>query len=90
MVQLIPRFAAASTCLRRACYSSTSTVRDGPVKREPLRILFCGSDEFSAASLKPLVDIHRLDNLLIESIDVLCRPDKRVGAGLKRINQGLF
>ncbi|KAI2624947.1 Formyltransferase [Hypoxylon sp. NC1633] len=50
---------------------------------EPLRILFCGSDEFSCASLQALYDEHRRDPGLIESIDVVVRPGKRTGRGYK-------
>ncbi|RKF62343.1 Methionyl-tRNA formyltransferase, mitochondrial [Erysiphe neolycopersici] len=52
---------------------------------EPLRILFCGSDEFSAASLKALQNEKTNNPGLIKSIDVLCRPGKPVGRGLKNI-----
>lgn len=69
-------------------YSSTSVGSVVSRNKEPLRILFCGSDEFSIASLEPLVDIKTRDSSLIESINVLCRPDKRVGSGLKRLNEG--
>ncbi|KAF6229590.1 hypothetical protein HO173_011445 [Letharia columbiana] len=50
---------------------------------EPLRILFCGSDEFSITSLRALHKEHERDEGLIESIDVVCRPPKHVGRGLK-------
>lgn len=59
-------------------------------QHEPLRILFCGADQFSIYSLKAL---HRLQSVRpdkIESIDVLCRNDKRVGRGLKQIQEGMF
>ena len=55
---------------------------------EPLRILFCGSDEFSVASLRALHKEHERDKTLIESIDVVCRPAKPVGRGLKDRRQG--
>ena len=55
---------------------------------EPLRILFCGSDEFSIASLRALYKEHKRDKALIESIDVVCRPAKPVGRGLKAIREG--
>ncbi|KAF2471596.1 methionyl-tRNA formyltransferase [Lindgomyces ingoldianus] len=59
-------------------YSSTKHV-------EPLRILFCGSDQFSIASLSKLNKAKNKDPLLIESIDVVHRPGKRTGRGLKTI-----
>ncbi|KAJ5123358.1 hypothetical protein N7448_009455 [Penicillium atrosanguineum] len=54
---------------------------------DPLRILFCGSDEFSIASLKALHAYHLKQPNRIASIDVVCRPGKRVGRGLKKIRQ---
>ncbi|KAJ5947082.1 Formyl transferase N-terminal [Penicillium verhagenii] len=54
---------------------------------EPLRILFCGSDEFSIASLKALHAYHLKQPSRIASIDVVCRPGKRVGRGLKKIRE---
>ncbi|PYI04928.1 methionyl-tRNA formyltransferase family protein [Aspergillus sclerotiicarbonarius CBS 121057] len=54
---------------------------------EPLRILFCGSDEFSIASLNALHKEHVKRPDRIASIDVVCRPDKKVGRGLKKIRE---
>ncbi|KAJ5364355.1 uncharacterized protein N7496_010068 [Penicillium cataractarum] len=54
---------------------------------DPLRILFCGSDEFSIASLKALHDYRLKHPEKISSIDVVCRPGKRVGRGLKKIRE---
>lgn len=55
---------------------------------DPLRILFCGADEFSIASLKALHEEHVRRPDRISSIDVVCRPGKRVGRGLKNIREG--
>lgn len=55
---------------------------------DPLRILFCGSDEFSIASLKALHAYHLKEPSRIASIDVVCRPGKKVGRGLKKIREG--
>ena len=55
---------------------------------DPLRILFCGSDEFSIAHLKALHAYHLKQPERISSIDVVCRPGKRVGRGLKQIREG--
>lgn len=55
---------------------------------DPLRILFCGADEFSIASLKALHGEHLRRPDRIASIDVVCRPGKRVGRGLKNIREG--
>ncbi|KAI0186777.1 methionyl-tRNA formyltransferase-like protein [Xylaria flabelliformis] len=52
---------------------------------DPLHILFCGSDEFSCASLKALHDEHVRNPDLIRSIDVVVRPGKRTGRGLKAV-----
>ena len=54
-------------------------------KSEPLRILFCGSDDFSCASLEALHREHVDSPGLIQSIDVVVRPGKRTGRGLKVI-----
>ena len=55
---------------------------------EPLRILFCGSDYFSIASLRKLYEEHQQDKELIASIDVVCRPAKPVGRGRKVVREG--
>lgn len=52
-----------------------------------LRILFCGSDDFSAVSLSALVDAGKHGKLPIKSLEVLCRPPKRTGRGLKNIRE---
>lgn len=54
---------------------------------EPLRILFCGSDAFSIASLRAVHDekLNRPD--LIASLDVVHRPGKRTGRGLKVVRE---
>ena len=57
---------------------------------DPLRILFCGSDDFSIASLKALHAYHLKQPHRIASIDVVCRPGKRVGRGLKQIREGIL
>ncbi|KAF2967623.1 hypothetical protein GQX73_g5942 [Xylaria multiplex] len=50
---------------------------------DPLHILFCGSDDFSCASLKALHDEHIRNPDLIQSIEVVVRPGKRTGRGYK-------
>lgn len=59
-----------------------------PRRSEPLRILFCGSDTFSCASLSALHALHQAEPRLVESIDVLVRPGKPTGRGLRRIAVG--
>jgi hypothetical protein len=57
---------------------------------DPLRILFCGSDTFSVASLEKLHRLYRIDKDRIASIDVVCRPGKPVGRGLKTVHHGNY
>lgn len=54
-------------------------------RHDPLRILFCGSDEFSKYSLEALHKLHQSNPEVVESIDVLCKTDKATGRGLKTI-----
>jgi len=51
----------------------------------PLRILFCGSDEFSITSLQALHKHAKSDNSNVASIEVATKTDKRTGRGLKTI-----
>lgn len=55
---------------------------------DPLRILFCGSDAFSCESLRALDKVRRSEPQLVKSIDVVTRPPKRTGRGLKVIRHG--
>ncbi|KAL6242048.1 Methionyl-tRNA formyltransferase [Rhinocladiella similis] len=55
-------------------------------KDDPLRVLFCGSDSFSAASLTALHAFSKTPHANIASIDVVTRTDKRSGRGLKLVN----
>lgn len=52
---------------------------------DPLRILFCGSDPFSIASLRALQRLSKASPHTVQAINVVCRKDKRVGRGLKQI-----
>lgn len=56
---------------------------------DPLRILFCGSEEYSIASLRALRDEQARQPESILSIDVVCRPPKRVSRGLRTIRDGM-
>ncbi|KAK9791271.1 putative methionyl-tRNA formyltransferase [Seiridium cardinale] len=76
---LAPLFRDASLCKRFQSHRSTSK------NIEPLRILFCGSDDFSCANLRALYDEQAKNSGLIGSIDVVVRPGKRVGRGYKKI-----
>ncbi|KAG8632152.1 hypothetical protein KVT40_001292 [Elsinoe batatas] len=81
---------------RQACYQWTqrrwqtggvpSVVVERP-KIPPLKILFCGSDEFSIYSLYALC---KLPSSVVESIDVVCKTGARVGRGLKDIRHPLI
>ncbi|KAF7715512.1 Methionyl-tRNA formyltransferase [Penicillium ucsense] len=73
------RTLSASRWLNSRCYATRSF--------DPLRILFCGSDDFSIASLKALHEYKLNYPTQISSIDVVCRPGKRVGRGLKKIRE---
>ncbi|KAK5114999.1 hypothetical protein LTR85_010037 [Meristemomyces frigidus] len=56
-------------------------------QHDPLRVLFCGADEFSIYSLRALHELQKKRTDKVESIDVVCRPDKRVGRGMKQIQE---
>lgn len=55
---------------------------------KPLRILFCGSDRFSATSLIALYRYKKENTERILSIDVLIRPGKFSGRGHRLIKEG--
>ncbi|KAK4180568.1 putative Methionyl-tRNA formyltransferase [Triangularia setosa] len=78
---------AASRPLRRSIVRPPSFPTYSTQRGNPLRILFCGSDEFSCHSLKALHKKHKEDPTLIESIDVLVRPSKPTGRGLKQVTE---
>ncbi|KAH7061428.1 mitochondrial formyl-methionyl-tRNA transformylase [Macrophomina phaseolina] len=52
-----------------------------------LRLLFCGSDDFSIHALRALHREHVSDSRLIEALHVVHRPGKRTGRGLKQIRE---
>ncbi|KAK4657112.1 Methionyl-tRNA formyltransferase [Podospora pseudocomata] len=78
---------ASSRPLRRSVARPLSIATYSTQRGNPLRILFCGSDEFSCHSLKALHKKHKDDPSLIESIDVLVRPSKPTGRGLKQVTE---
>lgn len=65
------------------CYSAQKTF-------DPLRVLFCGADEFSIYSLRRLQALQKSRPDRIASIVVVCRPDKPVGRRGKQIREGQF
>jgi methionyl-tRNA formyltransferase len=78
------------TTLRRLSICQISSPRRTAVRwsssaaaPEPLRILFCGSDDFSCASLTALAEEMKSDPRLISDIHVVTRPDKREGRGMR-------
>lgn len=54
-----------------------------------LRILYCGSDEFSAISLRALNE-YRTRSHQVQHIDVVCKAGKPTGRGLKHIRDGKY
>lgn len=66
-------------------FPARSPTSKGPT--EPLRILFCGSDEVSASCLEGLDDERKQGKSNIKSIDVVCRPQKRSGRGGKTVRE---
>ncbi|KAL8775708.1 MAG: hypothetical protein Q9209_000204 [Squamulea sp. 1 TL-2023] len=54
---------------------------------DPLRILFCGSDEFSIASLRALDHARKADTAQVASLDVVCRPEKPVQRHLSSVRE---
>lgn len=77
---LRPRSLVGLMISRRRCLSTRAT--------DPLRILFCGSDEFSCASLKAIYEEKIRNKDLVESLDVMVLPPKRAGRGYKDIREG--
>ncbi|TQS38617.1 hypothetical protein Golomagni_00875 [Golovinomyces magnicellulatus] len=65
-------------------YADTLSLTYSTKVSDPLRILFCGSDEFSVSSLKELQKEKIINPSLIKSIDVLCRPGKPIGRGMRK------
>ena len=75
--------------MRPAWHSGRCRYSNQSRGHDPLRILFCGSGPFSIDSLRALESL-RSKSSAIESIDVLCREDKRVGRGLTAVQEGKF
>lgn len=70
--------------LRRAAFSRRVSTK-GKAEHNALRVLFCGADDFSIYSLRALHELQRKQPDRIDAIEVICRPDKRVGRGLKQV-----
>lgn len=65
----------------RGCRRNSSYLNNG----RSLRILFCGSDEFSITSLQALHKYAESNDSSVASIEVATKTDKRTGRGLKTI-----
>jgi hypothetical protein len=79
----------ASFLRKRFASCSYGTGNSARKASEPLRILFCGSDDFSCASLKALCDEQARNAALIRSIDIVVRPPKPTGRGGKVLRKGM-
>ncbi|PSK34380.1 methionyl-tRNA formyltransferase [Elsinoe australis] len=78
------------SCVIRPWTRSQSTKTLGADTRPkfpPLRILFCGSDEFSIYSLFAL---YKLPSDIVSSIEVVCKTPQRTGRGLKHLTHPLI
>ena len=85
---LVPRPCWQHQCFQhaRACFTTTTTTINSKTS-DPLQILFCGSDEFSCASLQALDQERIRNSALVKSIDVVVRPGKLSGRGLKTVRE---
>ncbi|OLN85591.1 Methionyl-tRNA formyltransferase, mitochondrial [Colletotrichum chlorophyti] len=68
-------------------YSASASVSASVRVSDPLRILFCGSDQFSCAALYALHEEKKRNPSLIESLDVVIRPGKLTGRGMKTVRE---
>jgi hypothetical protein len=89
-----PRLSVVARCLVARCLVAPARRRyssaPASIALNPLRILFCGSDHFSIASLRALADAKHKLPALIESIHVAHRPAKPTGRGLKTLTDGTY
>lgn len=88
MLRVLKRPAFAIRVQNRVHTHQPARLFRTPTESESLRVLFCGSDEFSVASLEVLHNELVCNPTLIKSIDVLTRAPKRVGRGLKTVQPG--
>lgn len=82
------RVPATTTCRPGVRLYSGATTGAGRVS-DPLRILFCGSDDFSCAALTALTVEKKRNPALIESLEVVVRPSKLSGRGMKNVREGM-
>ncbi|CDS03004.1 hypothetical protein LRAMOSA00406 [Lichtheimia ramosa] len=77
-------FTRSSSILVTRCYaSSTTSSTDKPSNK--FRIAFFGTDDFAVKHLKSLIVEKGKPNSCIESIELICPPDRRTGRKLKDI-----
>src|ERR1700735_3748236 len=82
-------FTLGSQCISRKRRNVTNYfIRS--IHSQPLRILFCGADELSITSLEALHKELLESPSNVASIDVVCRPGKPSGRGLKQIRHRTF
>ncbi|KAM0668386.1 hypothetical protein ACQRIU_001948 [Beauveria bassiana] len=74
-----PRSSSSSSSSRRR-FATSQVLAKGV--SDPLKILFCGSDPFSCASLQALHEEQLANKGLVEEIEVMVVPGKKVGRGL--------
>lgn len=73
-----------------SCFRRRFSNSDSGDRHVPLRILYCGSDQFSCSSLQALHREYQHPSSNIASIDVVCREGKRHGRGLKSIRHRMY
>lgn len=78
-------YKSSAHSMLRLCSASRRSLTTSTTS--PLRILFCGSDDFSSHSLSAL---SSLSNDLVQSITVLTRPPRPTGRGLKKLTYRMF
>lgn len=64
------------------CRSLYTTTRG--LKSDPLRILFCGSDQVSVEALQALHEEWKYNRDLVQNIEVMVLPPRRTGRGFKQ------
>ncbi|KAI7890113.1 formyl transferase [Mucor mucedo] len=55
------------------------------INKEKLRVLFFGTDDFASTHLKALIKEKQRDESCIESIDLVCPPDRKTGRKLETL-----
>ncbi|KAJ4155658.1 hypothetical protein LMH87_000894 [Akanthomyces muscarius] len=76
---------ADTTIIHSRSFTSSNVL--SKAQSDALRILFCGSDTFSCESLKALHTEHQRNKALVEQLEVMVLPGKRMGRGYKEIAQ---